>query len=349
VPPKNEYTADFNTFLQAIHEGQARLAVVLDPKPKLAGPVPAALEFANRLKNRFVGFTVTDAASIVSDLRQVKTPYERKVLERSVEISCDAHLAGMRAARPGVYEYQVKAAIEQVYQTNGAMGWGYPSIVGSGPNATVLHYEKANRQMDGGELLLVDAAANYQYYTGDITRTYPVNGKYTQAQRDIYSIVLSAQQEAMKVARAGAKLRDVHEKTVEVIKDGLLKLGLITDTSGDQYRTWYTHGSTHFIGMDVHDVGNADRPLEPGVAFVIEPGIYIQDGALDNLEKTPENTAFIAKVRPAFEKYRNIGVRVEDSFLLTESGLKHLSARVPRTMEDVERFMGTRPAVTGTH
>ncbi len=347
VPPKNEYTADFSPFLNALHEGRARLAVVLDPKPKLAGPPPPALEFANRLKERFVGFSVMDAANIVTDLRQVKTAYERKVLERSVEISNDAQMAGMRAAHPGGFEYEVKAAIEQVYKNNGAIGWGYPSITGSGPNATVLHYAKSGRRMDSGELILVDAAANYQYYTGDITRTYPVNGKYTASQRDIYAIVLDAQRQAMQVAKSGAKLRDIHEKTVEVIKAGLLKLGLITDASGDQYRTWYTHGSVHYIGMDVHDVGNPDRPLEPGMAFVIEPGIYIQDTALDGMEKTPENNAFIEKVRPAFEKYRNIGIRIEDSFLLTESGLEHLSARVPRTIEEVERFMSARQAAGG--
>jgi Xaa-Pro aminopeptidase len=347
VPPKNEYTPDFGPFLKALREGQARLAVVLDPKPKLAAPPPPALEFANRLKERFVGFSVVDAGNIVTDLRQVKTAYERKVLERSVDISNDAQMAGMRAAHPGAYEYEVKAAIEQVYKNNGALGWGYPSITGSGPNATVLHYAKAGRKMDSGELILVDAAANYQYYTGDITRTYPVNGKYSASQRDIYSIVLDAQRQAMQMAKAGTKLRDIHEKTVEVIKAGLLKLGLITDTSGEQYRTWYTHGAVHFIGMDVHDVGNADRPLEPGMAFVIEPGIYIQETALDSLDKTPENNAFIEKVRPAFEKYKNIGIRIEDSFLLTESGLEHLSSRVPRTIEEVESFMGARQAAGG--
>jgi Xaa-Pro aminopeptidase len=143
----------------------------------------------------------------------------------------------------------------------------------------------------------------------------------------------------MKVAAAGAKLSDVHNKTVEVIKQGLLKLGLITDATGDQYKTWYTHRATHWIGMDVHDVGERDRTLAPGMAFVIEPGLYIRDGALDQLPKTPENAAFIQKVRPAYDKYRNIGVRIEDSFLLTGSGLQRLSSTVPRTVEEIESFM----------
>src|SRR5262249_28223630 len=198
------------------------------------------------------------------------------------------------------------------------------------------------RRMNDGELLLVDAGAEYKYMSIDITRTYPVNGKFTDAQKDIYNIVLRAQDEGMKVAKAGARLRDIHQKTVEVIKDGLLKLGLITDASGNQYQTWYTHNADHFIGIDVHDVGDASRPLADGMAFTIEPGIYIQPDALDNLPQTPENQAFIEKVRPAFEKYKSIGVRIEDSFLLDGGKLKQLSAGVPRTVDDIETFMKSR-------
>jgi Xaa-Pro aminopeptidase len=260
-------------------------------------------------------------------------------MEESARISSDAHMAGMRAARPGAWEYEVEAAIEYVYKKNGAFDWAYPSIVGSGPNATILHYNASSRQMKDGDLLLVDAAANYRYITVDITRTYPVNGRFTPAQRDLYNLVFQAQEEAQKVARPGVIIRDVHQKTVDVIKQGLLKLGLITDTSGDQYRIWYTHGSNHWIGMDVHDVGDYMRPLEPGMTFVIEPGLYIRESALDNLPKTAENALFIEKVRPAVQKYKDIGVRVEDSFVLTETGLRNLSARVPRTVDDIEAFM----------
>jgi len=143
----------------------------------------------------------------------------------------------------------------------------------------------------------------------------------------------------MKLAKVGNKLSDVHAKTVEVIKQGLLKLGLITDASGDQYRTWYTHGSTHFIGLDVHDVGDAQRPIAAGMCFVIEPGIYIRESALDNLPKTPQNLEFIQKVRSAVQKYKDIGIRIEDSFMMTDSGLVRLSAKVPRTIDEIENFM----------
>lgn len=335
-------TKDFDVFIEGIRRGTAKVALPLAERGKLNGPPSAAMEFANQLRSRFAGFTLVDGARVIDAARQVKTEYEVKVLTESAAISNAAHIAGMKAAKPNGYEYEVKAAIEQVYRDRGALGWGYPSIVGSGPNATILHYAKASRRMDSGELLLVDAAANYQYYTVDITRTYPVNGKFTPEQRTIYEIVLEAQLEAEKVARAGARLREVHAKTVEVIKAGLLRLGLITDASGNQYATWYTHGSAHYIGIDVHDVGDYEVPLGPGHAFTIEPGIYIQASALEQLADTPENRAFREKVKPAFEKYKNIGVRVEDSYVLTEKGLLRFSAPVPRTVADVERLMNQK-------
>ena len=199
--------------------------------------------------------------------------------------------------------------------------------------------------MQAGELLLVDAACAYEYMAGDITRTYPVSGNFTALQKDIYAIVLQAQEEAMKVARAGTPLTEVHNKTVEVVKAGLLKLGLITDTTGNQYRLWYTHGANHYLGIDVHDVGERTRPLEPGMAFVIEPGIYIRQSALDALPRTAENLALIERIQPAVTKYADIGVRIEDAFLLEASGLRRLTASVPRTIEEVEAFLA-RPAAS---
>ncbi len=331
---------DSQTFFTALDNNRAKVALLLGPPPALGAEIPEPYRFVNRLRERYDGFTALDATPILDGLRHVKTPYELKVMEESARISSDAHMAGMRAATPGAFEYEVEAAIEYVYKKNGAFDWGYPSIVGSGPNATVLHYNASSRQMKDGDLLLVDAAASYKYITVDITRTYPVNGRFTAAQRDLYNLVYQAQEEAQKVAKPGVRIRQVvHQKTVDVIKQGLLKLGLITDASGDQYRIWYTHGSTHWIGMDVHDVGDYERLLEPGMTFVIEPGIYIRESALDNLPKTAENAAFIERVRPAVQKYKDIGVRLEDSFILTATGLKNLSASVPRTVEEIEAFM----------
>jgi Xaa-Pro aminopeptidase len=335
---------EFMRFFTAVREGRARVTLLLQPRPGLTGPLGRAHEFARLIRDRFVGVAVTDGTDLLWGLRQVKTPYEQRVLARSVEISSEAQRAGMRAARPGAYEYEVESAIEAVYLKNGAMAPGYPSIVGSGPNATILHYSQSSRRMEAGDLLLVDAAGSYQYLTGDITRTYPVGGAFSREQKEIYALVLAAQDAAMQAARAGNRTSDVEAASEKVIKAGLLKMGLITDASGDQFRTWYTHGICHFIGMDVHDVGDYERPLEPGMAFVIEPGVYIRKAALETLADTPENRAFIEKVRPMVEKYRDIGVRIEDSFLLTGEGLKRLSATVPRTIEEIESFMRGAPA-----
>jgi Xaa-Pro aminopeptidase len=332
-------TAEYDAFFDALKAGKARLALLAGPS-RLGSALTPSQEFGNSVTERVVGVTVQDASSVIHGLRQIKTPYEQKVLTRSVEISSEAHIAGMRAARPDAFEYQVEAAIEHVYLANGAMTPGYPSIVGSGPNATILHYNTSGRQMKAGELLLVDAAGAYQMMTGDITRTYPVSGRFSPEQRTLYELVFAAQEAGMKAAKVGGKTLDIENASAEVIRNGLLKLGLITDASGEQFRTWYTHGICHWIGLDVHDVGDYNRPLAPGMAFVVEPGIYIRPEALDNLPKTPQNAAFIEKVRPMVEKYKYLGVRIEDSFLLTETGLKQLSAKVPRTIEEIEKLMG---------
>jgi Xaa-Pro aminopeptidase len=330
---------EYATFFAAVAAGQARIGLRLPSAPGLDEPLGAEHEFARRAREHFVDVSFVNTAPLVANLRQIKTPYEQTVLTESVNISSDAHIAGMKAARPGRFEHEVEAAIEQVYLARGAMSPGYPSIVGSGPNATILHYNASSRRMEDGDLLLVDAAANYLGLTGDITRTYPVNGRFTPAQREIYELVLAAQEAGMKAARAGNRTTDIEKAAEEAVKPGLLKLGLITDTSGEQFQTWYTHGICHWIGMDVHDVGDYRTPLAPGMAFTIEPGIYVRPAALENLPDTPENRAFKEKVAPAVERYRNIGVRIEDSYLLTATELVMLSKKVPRTISDVEAVL----------
>jgi Xaa-Pro aminopeptidase len=332
---------EYSRFFQALADGKGKLALQLEPVFDLSAPPGPVTQFASKLRERFSGFTTEDVAPVLSELRQIKTAYEQDVLRRSVEISSEAHRAGMRAARPGRYEYEVEAAIEAVYLQNGAMSWGYPSIVGSGPNATILHYEKSSRRMETGDLLLVDAAANYQGLTGDITRTYPVNGTFTREQRDIYDIVYAAQQAGEKAARSGGEAREIQTACDEVLRAGLVRLGLVSDPAGTQFKIWATHGVTHWIGMDVHDVG-IRRPLAAGMAFTIEPGVYIREAALNDLPQTPENAAFIASVRPIVAKYKNLGVRIEDSYLLTPGGLERLSKTVPRTIEEIEAFLKTK-------
>jgi len=323
--------SEYDAFVNAVKDNKAQVATV-----------PASSPNVTKLRERFSGIQQRDVAQLFARLRGIKSDYEQKMLIESARISAEAHREGMKVARPNVWEYQVQAAMEYVFKRDGAIGWGYPSIIASGPNATTLHYEASTRQMKNGDLLLVDAAANYNYMTTDITRTYPINGKFTQAQKDIYEIVLRAQDEGIKVAVKGATLGEINAKTVEVIKDGLLKLGLITETRGQQYAMWYTHSSSHWIGLDVHDVGERNARLADGMAFTIEPGIYIRQEALDNLSKTPENQALIQKVQSMVDKYKDIGVRIEDSFIVTDGRAKSISVGIPRTVDEIEAFMKNR-------
>ena len=338
---------DAEAFFGAVAANRAHMALAFEGSREGAEPPPPPLEFARKMRERFGGFDTANVVPVLQDLRTVKTSYERGLLVRSLEIAAEAQLAGMRAARPGTREREVKAVIEGVHRARGAVSWSYPSIVGSGPNATILHYPDGERQMQAGDLLLVDAACNYAYMSGDITRTYPVGGAFSPTQKAVYEIVLEAQEVGIQAARPGESLQDVHARTVEVIKAGLLRLGLITDPGSDQYRLWYTHGASHYIGIDVHDVGSRSRPLQPGMAFTIEPGLYIRQSALDALPRTPENLGLIEKIQPAVRKYADIGVRIEDSFLLEETGLRNLSASVPKTIADIESFMRARGRAEG--
>ena len=199
---------DYDGFFRALDEGTARLALRLEDTPGHESSRSSdEYAFANRVRERLIGARIINLAPHVHGLRQVKTPYEQRLLAESVDISSEAHIAGMRAARPERFEREVESAIESVYLARGAMSPGYPSIVGSGPNATTLHYSASSRRMNEGDLLLVDAAANYQGQTGDITRTYPVGGRFTPPQREIYELVLAAQDAGMKAARIGAQTR----------------------------------------------------------------------------------------------------------------------------------------------
>jgi Xaa-Pro aminopeptidase len=301
------------------------------------------LAWARSIARRYPGVEVVSAASALSAQRQIKTPYEQRMLRRSVAISADAHITGMRAARPGRWEYEVEAAIEQRFHASGALSPGYPSIVASGPNATTLHYEQSTRQMQAGDLLLVDAAGSYQGLTGDITRTYPVSGRFSPDQRALYEVVLEAQRAGIAVATPGAGPGDVTKAVRRALGAGLLTLGLVTDpraATGDsaQIDLWCPHGPIHGIGMDVHEP--IDR-LVPGVAFVVEPGIYVRSDTFARLSADPGQAALARAIAPAVTRFRDLGVRVEDSLLMTASGVENLSASAPRAIRDIEKIVGT--------
>ncbi|MEQ1603777.1 MAG: aminopeptidase P family protein [Pyrinomonadaceae bacterium] len=302
-------------------------------------------EFAveNQFAKAATGVKIVNAQPMFAELRLIKSPYELKMLQHAVDISTEAHMRAMAVVGRADWEYQVHAEIEYTYRRRNADNWGYPSIVGCGPNATTLHYEESQGPVKKGDVMLIDAAAEYEHYTADITRTFPVTGKFSKEQAEIYQIVYDAQEAVAKATKAGVTYGQLNTIARNTINEGLFKLGLVTDLKAGQSGIWYMHGLGHWIGMNVHDVGNYAGPLKAGMVFTNEPGIYIREDALDNLPDTPANKAFIAKVRPAFEKYKNIGVRIEDDMLVTETGVEWMSGKLPRSIADIEAFMAVAP------
>ncbi len=349
-------TRDYRAIGESIENGTpVALWLLADASSRYGSRYPRALRFAAEAA-RFPAVQVRLASGLFRDLRVVKSDWELQRLQRAVDITRLAQRAIMRrSGRPGVRggtfgpggpggpggplnESVLDGIILSIYRAHGAH-WGFPSIVASGPNATTLHYEENNREIASGELVLADIGAAVGYYTADVTRTFPVGGVFSEAQREVYEVVLDAHARGVAAVRPGMTMRRVHEVARKVIADGLLKLGLITSTSGNQYRMWYMHGTSHWIGLDVHDVGGRDMPFRPGMVITVEPGIYVREDTLENLDDTPRNRALIEAIRPAFERYRNIGVRIEDDVLVTEDGHRVMSEGTPRSIEDVEAFM----------
>lgn len=290
------------------------------------------------------GLNVRNAAPIFAQMRLIKSAMELRLLQHAIDITTEAHERAMAVAGRSQWEYEVESEIVYTFKRRNADHWGYPDIVGCGPNATTLHYEESQGRVKPTNLLLMDVGAEYGHYTADVTRTFPVGGKFSPEQAEIYQIVYDAQEEVAHIMRPGLVFpTDIHNAAVAKVKEGLLRLGLITDKNSDQYRIWFMHGTSHWLGMNVHDVGGRNVKLEPGMVFTNEPGIYIRADALDNLPKTPENEKFITAVRPAFEKYKNIGVRIEDDMLVTTGGGEWLTKALPRSITDIEAFMSRAP------
>lgn len=299
--------------------------------------------FASEWARAPSGYAIKDATPIFVEMRLQKSALELALLQHAIDITTEAHERAWVAAADAKWEYEVDAQVAYTFKLRNADHWGYPSIVGCGPNATTLHYEESQGQVKPGELLLMDVGAEYGHYSADVTRTFPVSGKFSPAQAEIYQIVYDAQEAGAKAARPGALKSGVHRAATEVIKNGLLKLGLIVDRNSDQYRLWFMHGTSHWLGMNVHDVGElpgrAEPKLAPGMVFTNEPGIYVRPDALDNLPKTPENQKLIAAIKPAFEKYKGIGVRIEDDILITPGGVKWMTEALPRKISEIENFI----------
>jgi Xaa-Pro aminopeptidase len=273
---------------------------------------------------------ITDPTVLVDEMRLLKEPSEIEAIRQASRITCEGHLRAMRACKPGRREYELEAALTHAFRSEGAARHAFLPIVGSGPNATTLHYVHNDRRIEQGDLVLVDAGAEYEYYCADVTRTFPANGKFTDAQKRIYEIVLAAQMAAIAATKPGATIDGIHELTCEVLTDGLIACGLL---SGDRaevlqnggYKRFFPHRTSHWMGMDVHDVGRyylkpgEKRPLQPGMVFTIEPGLYI-----------PVNGDLTR------EEFRGIGVRIEDDVLVTAGGCEVLTSAAPKTVADLE-------------
>ncbi len=285
----------------------------------------------------------------VNALRAMKSEGERELLRRTVAITVEAHRQAALRLAPGRNEFEIQAAIEATFRRYGSERPAFASIVGSGPNSTVLHYNANNRFMEDGDVVVIDIGASLGGYAADVTRTYPVNGRFTPEQRDIYQLVRDAQAAAEAIVAPGVGMLRMNAEASRVLAEGLAELGLIESPEAvfevapgqfaPQLRLFYMHGLGHGIGLDVHDP--APEPLEPGAAFSIEPGLYVRPNLLDEvIEDTPANRRMIEAIRPAFERYRGIGVRIEDDYLLTEEGLEWLSP-APREIEELEALLAT--------
>lgn len=293
----------------------------------------------NEFSKELAGVKVENAQPMFAELRHIKSPYELKMLQHAIDITTEAQMRSMAMVGRAEWEYQVHAEVEYTFRRRNADFWGYPSIVGCGSNATTLHYVESQSPVVKGQLLLMDVGAEYEHYTADVTRTYPVNGKFTKEQAEIYQIVFDAQEAVAKATKPGVSFAQLSQIARDTINDGLFKLGLVTDKNSRQVSYWFIHGLGHWLGMNVHDVGRYGAPLKAGMVFTNEPGIYIREDALDNLPDTPENKAYKEKVRPIFEKYKNIGVRIEDDMLVTETGVEWMTGKLPRSIADIESFM----------
>ena len=279
---------------------------------------------------------VLDPATLLHEMRLRKTPEEIALMREAARISCMAHEQAVRATRPDQFEYEVEGLVDFTFRRHGAAGPAYPTIVASGANATILHYTDNDRRMADGDLLLLDAGAEFGCYNADITRTFPVGARFSPVQRDLYAIVLAAQKAAIDAVRPGVPYDEPHRCAIRVLCEGLVAQGLLQGDvnaliEGEEYRRYYMHRTSHWLGMDVHDVGvyrpdGAARPLEPGMVLTVEPGLYIA-----------------ADAKEAPERFRGIGIRIEDDVLVTESGHEVLSAAAPKEIADVEALRGDAP------
>jgi len=326
--------AEFEEKLQDILDGAEKLYYRLGVNTDLDAAIIRKIAQMRALNRKPIHppRTIIDPATIVHEMRVLKSPEEIELMQRAADIAAEAHVEAMKAVRPGMKEYEIEALIEQIFRRQGAVGPSYTSIVGAGANATVLHYINNDGELRDGELLLVDAGAEYKGYASDITRTFPINGRYSKAQREIYDLVLETQMSCVEMVRPGVTHDELKTHSVEMLTEGMVKLGLLKGEPAElikeeKYKQFYMHGLGHLLGIDVHDVGiyyydKQSRALEPGVVMTVEPGIYVAPDTKD----IPE-------------QYLGIGVRIEDDVLCTANGPRVLTTKVPKDPGEIEALM----------
>ena len=294
------------------------------------------MEWMNRIKQglrqgKHAPYEFVDLNHILHEQRLIKRKDEIELMRAAGKMSAAGHTRAMQVCKPGMYEYQVQAEMECVFRQNGSPYNAYPSIVAGGNNACILHYRENNHVLHDGDLLLIDAGAEYGCYAADITRTFPINGKFSGEQKALYEIVLAAQNAAFAVSAPGHSWNEPHDAAVKAISEGLIDVGLLKGTLDEvlekqTFNQFYMHRTGHWIGMDVHDVGDYQieekwRELEPGMAYTVEPGIYVAPA--DNVDA----------------RWHNIGIRIEDDILITKSGYENLTADVVKEVADIEALM----------
>lgn len=307
--------------LRKNREFDERLQTVLDTVKQMQGRTGMGL------------LPIYDADTLIGEKRLVKSEYELTQLREACEISAQAHLAAMRFTRPGVSERQVQGVLAHQFFMRGSAREGYHSIVASGNSATTLHYNFNDQVCKDGDLLLIDAGAEFNYYTGDITRTFPVNGKFTEEQARVYEAVLKVQKNILDFVKPGIVFKDLHDMGTSLLTDAMLELGLLSGRKEDliqamAQKKYYPHGIGHWLGMDVHDAGlyfkkGEPRPIEANMCFTVEPGIYIP-----------------ADDTSAPAKYRGIGIRIEDNVRVTSSGSENMTSSAPKEIADLEKVVG---------
>ena len=331
----NVMTDILSSFVDESHRVLLRTGV----RSEIDDFIRTAIERRDRSRQHFGSGPVSleDPSARIAELRLRKSAAEIEQMRFASDVSSYAHVAAMRHSQPGRMEYQFQSTIEGFFVYAGTSGWAYPSIVGCGDNATVLHYKENNDVCEDGEVILIDAGAEFRGYAADITRSWPINGKFTDAQKEIYQIVLDAQYAAIDRCRVGQPYTAPHEAARKVLAEGLIDLGIIQqnldealDMETGELRKWYMHNTSHWIGLDVHDVGiykpnGEPRLLEEGMCLTVEPGLYF--GAWRPDVDCPE-------------RYANIGIRIEDDVLVTSSDPDVLTSACPKTIDEIESITG---------